>query len=54
MIQRIKDWLLERRIDAFVKQTRYEKRADWEEFSRLIQSRSPQQIARMERQKGLV
>lgn len=50
----LSDFLLERKITkAGKKFERTRKRPEWVEFSRLIQLRSPRQIARMERQKGL-
>lgn len=58
MIQRIRDWLLERRIRATYKlicerpeiDEAYALAATW---AGMINSRSPEQIARMEREKGL-
>lgn len=50
----LSDFLLERKIKkAAIKLDRTHKRPEWVELSRLLKLRSPRQIARMERQKGL-
>lgn len=61
MIQRIRDWLLERRIAAaLAEMVRYQRlgltymaRATWFRYRDLIQQRSPGQVARMEARMGL-
>jgi hypothetical protein len=59
MIQRLKDWLLERRITAARVRLqcapgRLEQQAAWAEMAFLISQRSPQQVQRMERKARLL
>ena len=54
MIQSLKDSLLEKKIaEAANKFYLSRSPKDWAEFSSLLLQRSPQQVARMERHKGL-
>lgn len=54
MVVRIRDWRLERRIkeaaERFYLTHAY---TDWLTFAKLIRQRSPQQVSRMERERGL-
>lgn len=54
MIQHVADKLLERKISkALAVFTRTRSRSDYKVFAELCKQRSPEQIARMERAKGL-
>lgn len=59
MIQRLRDWLLERKIDAtrlalHSARNPQEQRAAWCVMASLIKRRSAQQVYRMERKAGLL
>lgn len=57
MLGIVRDWILEKRINNCYRRLCRAGPADrpsiWIQFVRLVNSRSPQQIAKMEREKGL-
>lgn len=57
VLQPIRDWILEKRIThcyhRLCNAEPSDKPSIWAEFVHLVNSRSPEQVARMEREKGL-
>jgi hypothetical protein len=54
ILQRITDWLRERRIAALAhKAAATHARTDWNALTAEIHARSPQQVERMERARGI-